>query len=83
MTGATRTHDSMWNEGDFVINFKGCRESEKRDCEEEMRHHFARWEKEVERLDGKKPINGVGPPKPKKLPIKEPNENLKKAGIGI
>ncbi|KAJ9608134.1 putative alpha-1,6-mannosyltransferase mnn11 [Cladophialophora chaetospira] len=61
VTGNTRTHDSMWQGGDLVVNLKGCRTSEKRDCEEEMRHYFAIWEKEVERLDGKKP------PKPVKV----------------
>ena len=69
LSGETRTHDSMWQEGDLVVNLNGCRESEKRDCEEEMRYYFAKWEKEVERLDGKKPEHNVGPPKPK--PVEE------------
>lgn len=77
LTGITRTHDSMWQEGDLVINLKGCRGSEKRDCEEEMRYYFSRWEKEVERLDGKKLDHNVGPPKPRKQPMieeqKKPN----------
>ena len=61
VTGGTRTHDSMWQEGDLVVNLKGCRDSEKRYCEEEMRHYFAKWEKEVERLDGKRPEHDVRP----------------------
>ncbi|KIX02117.1 uncharacterized protein Z518_08056 [Rhinocladiella mackenziei CBS 650.93] len=73
LTGETRTHDSMWQEGDFVVNLKGCRESEKRDCEEEMLHYFSRWEREVERLEGKKPDHSVRPPKPPKQPTREGN----------
>ncbi|KIW24944.1 uncharacterized protein PV07_10622 [Cladophialophora immunda] len=65
LTGLTRTHDSMWQEGDLVVNLKGCRESDKRDCEDEMRYYFTRWEKEVEKLDGKKPEHNVGPPRPR------------------
>ncbi|KAG9779066.1 glycosyltransferase family 34 protein, partial [Aureobasidium melanogenum] len=70
VTGKTQSHDSMWQEGDLVVNFKGCRESEKRDCEAEMRHYFSLWEKEVERLDGERPEHQVGPPKPKPQQVK-------------
>ena len=59
-TGTIRTHDSMWQDGDLVVNLKGCRDEEKRDCEEEMRHYFAKWEKDVEKLDGKKPQHHLG-----------------------
>ncbi|KIW96304.1 uncharacterized protein Z519_03373 [Cladophialophora bantiana CBS 173.52] len=75
LTGLTRTHDSMWQEGDLVVNLKGCRETGKRDCEDEMRYYFSKWEKEVERLDGKKPEHHVGPPKPKVI-----KEEKKKTG---
>jgi mannan polymerase II complex MNN11 subunit len=54
VTGATKSHDSMWQEGDLVVNFKGCRDTEKRNCEEEMKHYFVKWEKEIDRLDGKR-----------------------------
>lgn len=61
-TGVTRTQDSMWREGDLVVNLKGCRESEKRDCDEEMNAYFDKWKKEIERLDGKKPqLESVSP----------------------
>lgn len=73
VTGESRTHDSMWQQGDLVVNLKGCRESEKRDCDNEMRHYFSRWEQEVERLDGKKPEHRVGPPTPKQQ-VKESKE---------
>ena len=65
LTEETRTHDSMWQDGDLVVNLKGCRETEKRNCEEEMRHYFSTGEKEVERLGGRKPDLNVGPRKPK------------------
>ena len=67
--GVERSHDSMWQEGDFVINLKGCDDEEKntanakgekganakggRHCEEEMRGYFERWERKVKELDGK------------------------------
>jgi mannan polymerase II complex MNN11 subunit len=51
-TGEMRNHDSMWQDGDLVVNFKGCRESEKRDCEEEMQGYFAKWQKHIARSDG-------------------------------
>lgn len=70
-TGAIRSHDSMWREGDLVVNLKGCRESDKRDCEDEMRHCFSAWEKGVERLDGKRLKHNVGPPKPKTRGMRE------------
>lgn len=54
---ALREHDSMWGEGDLVVNFKGCAESKERDCEGEMRGYFRRWEKEVRRLDA---VEGEG-----------------------
>jgi mannan polymerase II complex MNN11 subunit len=51
-----REHDSMWSEGDLVVNFKGCEDAKAkaqgRDCEQEMGAYFKRWLKEVERLDG-------------------------------
>ncbi|EXJ63931.1 hypothetical protein A1O7_00266 [Cladophialophora yegresii CBS 114405] len=65
LTGNTRTHDSMWQEGDLVVNLKGCRDGAKRDCEEEMRYYFAKWMKEVDRLDGKKPDHDLRPLKTK------------------
>jgi mannan polymerase II complex MNN11 subunit len=46
-----REHDSMWGEGDLVVNFKGCAESKDRDCEGEMTGYYKRWQKEVKRLD--------------------------------
>ncbi|KAJ9642727.1 putative alpha-1,6-mannosyltransferase mnn11 [Knufia peltigerae] len=69
--GNLRTHDSMWQEGDFVVNLKGCRENDKRNCEEEMRHYLAMWEKEIEKLDGKAPAHDVGPAQPKPQPKEE------------
>jgi mannan polymerase II complex MNN11 subunit len=51
-----REHDSMWAEGDLVVNFKGCDDvraiGQGRDCEGEMGGYYKRWEKEVLRLDG-------------------------------
>jgi len=60
----------MWQEGDFVVNLKGDRENDKRNCEEEMRHYLAMWEKEIEKLDGKAPAH-VGPAQPKPQPKEE------------
>ncbi|KIV80971.1 hypothetical protein, variant [Exophiala sideris] len=77
-TGELRTHDSMWQEGDFVVNLKDCREDAKHGCEEEMWEYFTKWEKEVEKLDGKRPEHNLGPPKPKAKPVKE---GKKKANI--
>ncbi|ETI27840.1 hypothetical protein G647_00289 [Cladophialophora carrionii CBS 160.54] len=68
LTGDIRTHDSMWQEGDLVVNLKGCRDGTMRDCEEEMRYYFAKWKKEVERLDGKKP--DYDPSAPKLKPVR-------------
>ncbi|EXJ95046.1 hypothetical protein A1O1_00164 [Capronia coronata CBS 617.96] len=74
VTGQTQTYDSMWQEGDLVVNLKGCRESDKRDCEKEMRHYYAKWAQEVERLDGKKPKHHVKPPKPKQQQVEDSKE---------
>ena len=52
--GGRREHDAMWQPGDFVVNLKGCDESENRDCEKEMGKYFAGWSDEVERLDSGK-----------------------------
>lgn len=52
-TGVAAVQDSMWQEGDLIVNLKGCDESDQRDCEKEMRGYFERWEKMVEKLDGK------------------------------
>lgn len=51
---AVREHDSMWVEGDLVVNFKGCVEAPSRDCGREMEGYYKRWEREVQRLDGRK-----------------------------
>jgi len=50
--GDVRTHDSLWQEGDLLINFKGCDETEARDCGKEMREYFQKWEAAVENLGG-------------------------------
>ena len=44
-------HDSMWSEGDFLVNFKGCMDAASRSCQTEMAAYYKRWEKEVKRLD--------------------------------
>jgi len=72
-----RTHDSMWQDGDFVVNLKGCRESDKRNCEEEMRHYFALWEKQVEKLDGKRSEHNIVPAKP----MQQPQETKEKPAV--
>ena len=51
---AVREHDSMWSEGDLVVSFKGCLEAPTRDCELEMTAYYKRWQREVEKLDGRK-----------------------------
>ena len=51
-TGEKRSHDSMWQQGDLVVNLKGCDTMEGRDCEEEMQGYETRWRAEVARLDG-------------------------------
>ena len=62
--GVEKSHDSMWQEGDFVINLKGCDDDEKhkesgikgkdngRNCEKEMVGFFKKWETKVKQLDG-------------------------------
>ncbi|RMZ90423.1 hypothetical protein DV736_g2359, partial [Chaetothyriales sp. CBS 134916] len=59
-----RHHDSMWQDGDFVINLKGCDDDENnrangirdrnngRVCEAELRQYYQRWEKKVRALKG-------------------------------
>ena len=44
----------MWSEGDLVVGFKGCLEAPTRDCELEMTAYYKRWQREVEKLDGRK-----------------------------
>jgi len=51
-----RQVDSMWQEGDLLINFKGCDETRERNCETEIAEYYERWEKEVERLKGTKAV---------------------------
>ncbi|ETN43800.1 uncharacterized protein HMPREF1541_11124 [Cyphellophora europaea CBS 101466] len=50
--GVKRRHDAKWQPGDFVVNLKNCDFSENRDCDKEMADYFARWQKEVKKLDG-------------------------------
>jgi mannan polymerase II complex MNN11 subunit len=60
-SGKVRRHDSMWQEGDLVINLQGCRDGDrKRDCEEEMKGYYERWRKDVERLDGGRKVDVFG-----------------------
>lgn len=66
-TGLTRTHDSMWQGGDLIVNFKDCRTDPKRDCEDEMQQYFSLWEKLIARLDAgvqDHPVRPVLPRKP-------------------
>ena len=56
---ATREHDSMWAEGDLIVNFKGCAEAPSRNCEKEMEGYYKRWEREVQRLDGRQADEAV------------------------
>lgn len=49
-----RNHDSLWQEGDFVVNLKGCKDMPGRNCEKEMDKFYEGWKEEVRRLDGKK-----------------------------
>jgi hypothetical protein len=71
----------MWQDGDLVINLEGCRGSDKRDCEAEMRHYFSIWETEVEKLDGKRLEYHIGPPKPHKDPMKADKSKAGAAGV--
>jgi len=48
----SRQHDSKWQPGDLVINFKGCVEAEERVCEKEMEQYYKIWEETVAGLDG-------------------------------
>ena len=59
---AIREHDSMWAEGDLVVNFKGCVEAPSRDCEKEMEGYYKRWERVVQRVDGRKADEAVRAP---------------------
>jgi mannan polymerase II complex MNN11 subunit len=52
LDGNIRKHDAMWQAGDFVVNLKDCDITEARDCDREMSDYFARWQKEVKKLDG-------------------------------
>jgi len=45
-------HDSHWQPGDLVVNFRGCVEAKDRDCEKEIKQHYRQWEDMVSRLDG-------------------------------
>lgn len=65
-TGVTRTHDSMWQGGDLVVNFKDCRDDPKRNCEDEMRQYFSLWEKLIVRLEGGMQDHNVRPAAPRK-----------------
>lgn len=71
ITGITRTHDSMWQGGDLVVNFKDCRIDPKRNCEDEMRQYFSLWEKLVSKLDGRTQDYVVPPAVPRKHPEAE------------
>ena len=44
-----RQHDSMWQEGDLVVNLKGCSETKTRNCEQEMSKYFQIWQNELSR----------------------------------
>ena len=63
--GVKREKDSMWQEGDFVVNLKGCdekattkeekekaKDGEGRDCGREMKFYDEYWSKQVKELDG-------------------------------
>lgn len=47
-----RRHDSKWQPGDLIINFKGCAEAKERNCEKEMKRYYTMWEETVAGLDG-------------------------------
>ncbi|KPI43334.1 putative alpha-1,2-galactosyltransferase [Cyphellophora attinorum] len=62
--GQKRHHDSMWQQGDFVVSLKGCEagaggggdagegKEKGRDCMKEMRQYAEIWRNEVKSLDG-------------------------------
>lgn len=58
VTSIARSHDSMWQDGDLVVNFKGCREDEKRSCEDEMRNYYKKWEKDILKINKKQSDKG-------------------------
>lgn len=60
LTGVARSHDSMWQEGDLVVNFKGCREDDDRNCEGEMRDYYKKWEKDITKINKKQLDKGSG-----------------------
>ena len=46
-------HESRWQKGDLVINFKGCAAAKERDCEKEIKQFYQIWQDEVAHLDGR------------------------------
>lgn len=50
-TGISREHDSMWQQGDLIVNLKGCSEAKDRDCLKEMKQRYGKWKASVIILD--------------------------------
>ncbi|RVX75708.1 hypothetical protein B0A52_00064 [Exophiala mesophila] len=68
VTRVARSHDSMWQEGDLVVNFKGCRDDEKRNCQEELREYFSKWERDIVKLDTS-PVDHAQTPRPERAVV--------------
>jgi hypothetical protein len=48
-----RAPSTIFQEGDLLVHLQGCGSDAERDCEKEMRSYYEKWQREVQRLDGK------------------------------
>ncbi|ERF74196.1 hypothetical protein EPUS_03386 [Endocarpon pusillum Z07020] len=49
-----QTHNALFQDGDLLVHFYGCRAAPERDCEREMKPYYEDWQREVQRLDDPK-----------------------------
>ena len=51
-----QTQNALFQDGDLLVHFHGCRAAPERDCEKEMKPYYENWQREVRRLDGKQTL---------------------------